>query len=71
MTYWLLIFDQPVVITPVSISDDVIQYHKPLKLELKWSFKLRVDGLILKPVQLYLSIFVALDKRLKRANLLK
>ena len=32
----LRVLDQPVVVAPVCVADDVVQHHQPLKLQLYW-----------------------------------
>ena len=31
---WLGVLDQPVVVAPVCVADDVVQHHQPFKLQL-------------------------------------
>ena len=45
----LVVLDQPVIIAPVSVPDDVVQHDQPLELELEVPGCLGVQGLLLKP----------------------
>lgn len=58
--FWLVIFDEPIVVATVRVSDDVIEDDQPLKLELELPAGSFSQWLCFKPPQPVICIFEAL-----------
>lgn len=51
------------------VSDDVIEHHEPLKLQLELTVGVFRQRLSLKLAQVEIGVFVSVNKQLKGANL--
>lgn len=63
----LLILDQPIIIPPICVPDDIIQNHQPLKLQLELLRHPWWQWFDFEPPQPKVRIFIAIDKHLVRS----
>ena len=61
--------DEPVVVTPVGVPDDVVEDHETLELVLEVSGRVLVQRLRLEPPEVELRVFVVFDENLEGPDL--
>ena len=64
-----LVLNEPVVIAPVCVADDVVEDDKPLEFVLEVGRGLVGQGLTLEAAEQLVRVLVALYKRLEGADL--
>ena len=65
----LIVLQQPVVVSSVSVSNYVIKNNKSLKLQLQSSLQVLRKRVSLKFFQLHLCVFVTFHEQLERTSL--
>jgi hypothetical protein len=66
-----IIFNQPVVVAPVRIPDNVIKHDEPLELQLELPLNIHARWFTFKAAKPKVCVFEAIDKQLERAHLKK